>query len=186
MSLKLSDVVEEMKALLQSSAQGRPEVLSEKIMEMAGDFLVKALVRNPEKGAIAILMLVPAEEMLTFAFPRHLAQGNSVPVDEESFAGRVMLRGQVLVENRVPHEPHKEFFERIPDERGTVRSIQKMVAAPLVFEDRAIGVVEVSRTGATPAEAGPDFTPRDGENLGKCCRAFAPFIAKTWSPGRSW
>lgn len=185
MSLKLLDVVEEMKKLLQSAAGGPTDTVSERILEMAGDFLVKALVRDPEKGAVAILMLVPADEQLTFAFPRHLARGNTLPVDEDSFAGRVVLRGQVLVENRVPQEPHKDFFERIPDERGTVRSIQKMVAAPLVVDGRAIGVVEVSRTGATPAEAGPDFTPRDGENLGKCCRAFAPFIARTWTPARS-
>lgn len=186
MALKLADVVEEMKKLLQSHGDARSEILSQRILDMAGDFLLKALVGDPEKGAVAILMVVPADEQLTFVFPRHLARGNTIPLDQDSFAGRVVLRGEVLVENRVPNEPHKEYFERIPDERGSVRSIQKMVAAPLVVDGRAIGVVEVSRTGTTAAEAGSDFTPRDGENLRKCCHVFAPFISRTWTPARGW
>jgi hypothetical protein len=186
MALKLADVAEEMKKLLQAAGESRSEILSQRILDMAGDFLLRALVRDPEKGAVAILMVMPADEQMTFVFPRYLARGNTLPLDQESFAGRVVLRGEVLVENRVPNEPHKEYFERIPDDRGSVRSIQKMIAAPLVADGRAIGVVEVSRTGTTAAEAGPDFTARDGDNLRKCCHVFAPFIARTWTPGRNW
>ncbi len=94
----------------------------------------------------------------------------------------MILAKQVLVENNVPKQPHKEFFERIPDPDGSVRQIQKMVAAPLLnAQSKAFGVIEVSRTGRDLASAGADYSPVDGENLAKCCQAFAPFIARTWT-----
>lgn len=182
MALKLSDVVENMKQVLGASARDAAPGSSEKILELAADFLLRALVRDLDNGRIAILKVLPESEQLAFVHPRHLARGNTLPLDRDSFAGRVAILQQPLLENKVPEEPHKDFFERIPDERGTVRPIQKMIAAPLVLNSEAIGVVEVSRAAATPEAAGPDFTVRDAENLVKCCRAFAPFIAKSWAP----
>ncbi len=181
MALKLADVVENMKRVL---ARDPSRDCSGEIMGLAADFLLKALARDLDKGRIAILKAVPDDERLTFAYPPHLARGNTLPIDRESIAGRVAILRESLAENNVPAEPHKDYFERIPDERGTVQTIQKMIAAPLVVDGEAIGVVEVSRAGPTPEDAGPDFTARDAENLGKCCRAFAPFIAKSWRAGR--
>ena len=186
MAVKLADVVAEMKKLVVAQSPEPPRQQSERILELAADFLLRALARDPENGLVSILKLVPEYNLLTFVYPRHLAHGNTVLVDRESIAGRVVLRREALVENDVPNEPHKDFFERIPDEQGSVRDIQKMIAAPLVTGDgRVIGVVEVSRTGASPAAAGPDFSPRDAKNLGKCCRAFSPFMARIWTPERS-
>jgi len=187
MAVKLADVVEEMKAVIMAGPEYRSWERSDRILGLAAEFLLKALARDEQTGLVAILMLMPEFNQLTFAYPPHLAQGNALPVDQESFAGRVLLRQEVLIENNVPDEPHKDFFERIPDASGKIRPIQKMIAAPLLTSDRAaIGVVEVSRTGSSPAVAGPDFTPRDAENLGKCCKVFAQFIAKTWTRERGY
>jgi hypothetical protein len=183
MAAKLSEVVEQMKGVLQEPLD--PEKRAAKVLEMASEFLVRALARDPERGRIAVLMVVPDRQQLTFAYPEHLARGNVIPMDRESFAGKVVLGKRTLIENNVPEEPHKDFFERIPDPRGSggAQPIQKMIAAPLLGrEGDAIGVVEVSRIGRTAAEAGKDFTATDGQNLEKCCRAFSPFIARVWSP----
>ncbi len=182
MALRLADAVEAMKGVIAAPKGNRPRQRCGKVMALAADFLVKALARDEERGIVAILMLMPENDQLTFAYPTHLARGNTLPVDRDSIAGRVVLSKQPVVENDVPNEPHKGFFERIPDQEGSVRPIQKMIAAPFVSAGgEVIGVVEISRTGSTPAAAGPDFSPQDGDNLGKCCRAFAPFIARTWT-----
>lgn len=180
MAMKLADVVEEMKRAVQGgAATGRYE----KILELAADFLVPALVKDtPPQGQAAFLMVRPEHEQLTFTFPRHLANGNVLPIDRESFAGRVVLQKEVLIENNAAKEVHKDVFERIPGPSGAARTIQKMLAAPILGEQgEVIGVVEISRTGATGAEAGLDFSAQDGENLRKSCRIFAPFIAHTWA-----
>jgi hypothetical protein len=180
MAATLREVISEMKTILRSEAS--PAARRDRILELVAGFLVKALARDEDRGQVAVLMAIPEARQLTFAYPPHLARGNVLPIDRDSFAGRVVLEKRPLVENQVPDEPHKDFFERIPARGREVRPIQKMIAAPLLGGDgEAIGVIEVSRTGASPSEAGADFTPVDARNLEKCCRAFAPFVARTWT-----
>lgn len=185
--MKLADVIEAMKAVMTASGQGQELQRSRQVLELAGGFLVRALARSEERGQVAILMLDPELGQLVFAYPQHLARGNFVPVDRNSIAGRVMLDAQVVLQNNLPNEPHRDFFERIPSPEGKPRPIQKMVAAPLLGQDgKPIGVVEVSRTGANLAEAGEDFTAQDGDNLLKTCRVFAPWLARTWVREKSY
>lgn len=186
MAVRLADVIEQMKAAVGEASRG-PWERSQKVLGLAADFMVAAIARDVERGQVGILMRIPDAPMLTFAFPPHLAEGNTLPLDQNSVAGRVFLNRAVAVENQLKREAHKDFFERIPNERGAVRPIQKMVAAPIAGTDgEPIGVAEVSRVGESLAAAGPDFTPQDAENLLKTCRAFAPFIARTWTRDRGW
>lgn len=186
MAVRLVDTIEQMKAVVADGARS-PWQRSEKVLELAASFMVAAIARDPERGQVGILMRIPDAPMLTFAYPSHLSEGNTLPLDQNSVAGRVFLGRTVAIENQLKRESHKDFFERIPNERGAVRPIQKMVAAPILVSDgEAIGVAEVSRTGSTLATAGPDFTPQDAENLLKTCRAFAPFVARTWTRDRGW
>ena len=181
MAVMIKDVVAEMKAILAAGDRLQPWQQSQKILELAGGFLVEALA-GKGRGQTAILMADRDRSHLTFAYPEHLARGNVLPIDQNSFAGQVVLKRSVLLENSVPEEPHKDFFERIPDPTGEVRAIQKMIAAPLLdAEGEVIGVVEVSRTGRESAGPDASFTSKDAENLEKSCRVFAPFIARTWT-----
>ena len=187
MAAKLKDVVEEMKAVIAAGDRISSQDRSSKILRLAGEFLAAALGGESRNGQTAILMVDEDATHLTFAYPEHLARGNVLPIDQSSFAGQVVLKKSVLLENSVPQEPHKDFFERIPDSSGTIRPIQKMIASPLFGKDReVIGVVEVSRAGRESAGAEANFTPRDVENLEKSCRVFAPLIARTWTRERGW
>lgn len=179
MAVRLRDVVEQMKTALGS--ESTPERQCDRILDLLAGFLVSALARDADRGQVAVLMVIPGQHQLTFAYPPHLSRGNVLPVDRDSFAGRVVLGKRGLIENQVPDEPHKDFFERIPARGREVRPIQKMIAAPMLdAEGEPFGVIEVSRTGSTPASAGADFTAVDAKNLEQCCRAFAPFVARTW------
>ena len=174
---KLRDVIETMKGILASPTQV-PEIQFSKILDCASDFLCQAL--GKENGQSAVLMLTPEASRLAFVYPAHLAGGNSIPLSRDSFAGRVVLDQRPLLENKVSEEPHKDVFERIPGPSGQTRQIQKMIAAPIYDgSGKAVGVVEVSRTGESAASS-MDFKPVDLQNLEKCCRAFAPFIIRSW------
>lgn len=187
MAVKLKDIVEEMKAVIASGNGLSSRQKSDRILDLAGNFLVAALAGEDHNGQTAILMVDEDLSHLRFVYPEHLAGGNVLPIDNKSFAGQVVLKKAVFMENAVPKEPHKDFFERIPDPAGNVYSIQKMIAAPLLGrEQEVIGVVEVSRAGQESAGADANFTSRDVQNLEKSCRVFAPFIAHTWTRERGW
>ncbi len=185
MSVSIKDVLAEMKTVIAAGDTYQPRQRSRKILELAADFLVTALAGEARKGQAAILMVDPDLGHLTFAYPEHLAGGNTLPIDRESFAGQVVLQQSVLLRNNVPAEPHKDFFERVRDSNGEVRPIQKMIASPLFSRGGEVaGVVEVSRTGRESASSGANFTQRDAANLEKSCRVFAPFIVRTWTRNR--
>lgn len=187
MAVKLKDVVEEIKAVIAAGDRYPPQERSKKVLGLAGDFLSEALGGRSRNGQTAILMVDSDGSHLSFAFPEHLARGNVLPIDQKSFAGKVVLKKAVLLENSVPEEPHKDFFERIPDPAGQVRAIQKMIASPIFGRDGSvIGVVEVSRSGSESAGREANFTSRDADNLAKSCRVFAPYIAQTWTRERGW
>ncbi len=185
MAVRLKDVVAEMNRVIAAGDGRAPRARSSKILELAADFLAVALAGEAGKGQAAILMVDPDLEHLTFAYPEHLADGNSLPIDRDSFAGQVVLRKTVLLRNNVPAEPHRDIFERIRDADGEVRPIQKMIASPLFGRGgEVLGVVEVSRTGRESAGSEANFTQKDVANLEKSCRVFAPFIARTWTRNR--
>ncbi len=187
MAIRLKDVVAEMNAVITAGDRYDPQARSGRILCLAGDFLAAALAGEARHGQAAVLMVDPDLEHLAFAYPEHLARGNTLPIDRNSFAGQVVLERAVLLQNNVPDEPHKDFFERIPDASGEVRPIQKMIASPIFGRDGAvIGVVEVSRTGSDNSGPQANFTPQDVKNLEKSCRVFAPFIAQTWVRERGW
>lgn len=181
MSLKIADVMQEMKAIVAN--QQRPALHRfHDILALAAGFLRPALGRTGDKSTAAVLMLDAESQRFSFAYPRHLASGNYLPSDPDSIAGRVVKQKRGLVFNKVSEEPHKDFFERIPDDQGSVRPIQKMIAAPLLDkEGNVFGVVEVNRTGQDPQDAGADYSPADADNLEKCCKAFAPFVLHSWT-----
>ena len=186
MAVRIRDVIEEMKRVV-AAGDYEPRAKSNKILQLAAEFLATALAGESRNGQTAILMVDPELEHLTFAYPEHLARGNTLPVDRNSFAGQVVLQKAVLLQNNVPDEPHKDFFERIPDPRGEVRPIQKMIASPLFDRGgQVFGVIEVSRTGRESADQQANFTTQDVKNLEKSCRVFGPFIAQTWVRERGW
>ena len=181
--LKLVDVVEKMKTILVSAEASLESRLQNCLFE-AAEFTRLGIGRTGPKSTGAVLMVEPDDQgsHLEFLYPTHLANGNFMPVDNDSIAGRVVLANISLIINDVPAQSHRNIYELIPDPDGQVRVIQKMIASPLLDgEGQTFGVFEVNRTGSDSADAGPDFTLQDVSNLEACCKAFAPYIHKIWS-----
>lgn len=130
---------------------------------------------------VAILFVSPDGAMLTFAFPPELAAGgsNTFPVSVPSLAGRAVAEGVSICSNQAPEEQHLGFYERVAVQGIRPLPIQKMLAAPLTGPGGEVrGVVEVSRRGGDPAEAGPDFGPEDAPRLERLAALAAAALAR--------
>ena len=83
--------------------------------------------------------------------------------------------GEVI--NNVPMVKHVTFFESIKP-RDKPAPIQKMVTVPLLVRQQPVGVVQISRKGNSPAEAGPDFTAQDQKRAQEIFSVIAPLLAE--------
>jgi hypothetical protein len=50
------------------------------------------------------------------------------------------------------------------------------MSAPIIADGRVVGVVQISRKGRTPADAGPDFTRKDLRELVSITDVLGRFI----------
>jgi hypothetical protein len=57
-----------------------------------------------------------------------------------------------------------------------VEAIQKMISAPILLDGKVIGVIQVSRKGANPHSAGPDFTADDLGKILALCKPLGKFL----------
>jgi len=127
---------------------------------------------------VAILGVTPDERFLQFLAPENLRTIGQVPLSSaRSLAARTLREKRPELINHFSVVPHASVFEAVPiadDKPG--QAIQKIMSAPIVLGARAIGVIQVSRKGKNTAEAGPDFTPPQLQELKIIADALAPCI----------
>ena len=144
--------------------------------------IVVATVRKTfslKPDEIAVLLLSKDGDTLRFAYPPELAAGgsNAFPVRFPSVAGRVVVSGESLLSNQVQQEQHLAFYERVPVQGVAPTAIQKLLAVPLRGPASVLlGVLEVSRRGKTPSDAGPDFLPEELLQLERLAAAAAAVL----------
>ena len=74
--------------------------------------------------------------------------------------------------------PHSSVFEAVPISDGQPgEAIQKIMSAPLVFERKIVGVIQISRKANSAPEAGSDFTHQQSRELKAIAEALAPCIS---------
>lgn len=151
-----------------------------RLLHLCADALAREIGGNSLR--VAILRLVGGQEFV-FAHPPELCGGNRFPA-RPSLAGRVLSQG-ALVENSVPERAHFSLYERIPQRDGEPRLIQKMIALPVPGASGPIGAVQVSRCGATPDEAGPDFVQDDVARATAALAPYAPLLERIWKEDAS-
>jgi hypothetical protein len=173
----------ELKTRLQA-ALGLPEERRRgEVLGAIAATLAQAFGLQPDE--VAILRLDQARSMLGFAFPAVLADGggNAFPLSLQSLAGRVVQSGAGLHENEMRQIPHLAFYERVRAHEREPLPILKIMAAPLKSATGKVeGVVEVSRRGRAPTEAGPDFTPGDLGRLEALTRVASAAILQVLGP----
>jgi hypothetical protein len=126
---------------------------------------------------VAILIMTGDGKHLRFAAPRKFADLGTIPMTKrDSIAVSTLAKKAGEAMNNVPMVKHVSFFESIKL-RDRVAPIQKMITVPILHDDEAVGVAQISRKGENPMEAGADFTAADVKRAEQLFSAVAPYLA---------
>jgi hypothetical protein len=127
---------------------------------------------------VAVLELAVSGKALQFVIPAKLKAVGQIPLSSTTaLAARTARERRSDIVNNFANSRHASVFEGVPLGRSQNEVIHKIMSAPIVQGDKVIGVAQISRKGATPAEAGPDFTPRDLNELQAIGGSLRRFLA---------
>jgi hypothetical protein len=133
--------------------------LLEVIRHLANLFGVK-------EDEVAIMELVASGRTLRFIIPEKLRPVGSIPLSSNTaLAARTVRERRSDIQNNFTTARHATVFEGVPLGRNSGESIQKIISAPILRGNTVIGVAQICRKGASPIDAGPDFTSRDVSEL---------------------
>lgn len=124
-------------------------------------------VRSEE---VAILAVSTRWKHLHFLVPEALKNVGFIPLSSNSaLAAKTAREGRAEIDNNFSAARHSTVFEGVKINGEASACIQKIISAPILFDDKVIGVLQVSRKGANPASAGLDFAAEDlGKVLALC------------------
>ncbi len=120
---------------------------------------------NVRKHEVAVLGL--HNNMLSFVHPKELKNIGVIPLSSTAHASRAAVSKRFEVSNDFTKVRHKSVFEAVKmGEQRDALAIQKIISGPVLSpEKEVIGVIQVSRKGSSPQNAGPDFTHEDLKHL---------------------
>jgi hypothetical protein len=76
-------------------------------------------------------------------------------------------------------ERHLDAFEKIPTQERAGLLIQRLMSVPVWGgPGNPIGVLQVSRKGVSPEEAGPEFTPEQLAALAAVGQQVGPYLLR--------
>jgi hypothetical protein len=157
------------------AAKGAP---SKALLEEGAEVLARAAAEavGVKAEEVALLLLTSTGATLKFCWPPALRQSaGAIPSDHKTaFASEVLRTLKGKVDNRLSESKHLRFFENVKGMETSGLPIQKMLALPLVHGGKPAGVLEVSRKGKSPEEAGPNFTQEEAQKLVALCRTLLP------------
>ena len=146
---------------LEAETATRPSVTVEAICSKFADCFQ---VRLTEIGLLRLEALA-----LRFIFPRELVHAGAIPLNSTAVAARTARSRRAELFNEFVGIPHWNLFERIrlhQTEKDAPTVIHKLMSAPIVAKNGAVvGVIQISRKGATNRSAGPDFKHEDLQRL---------------------
>lgn len=136
---------------------------SEVSLALVAEKIAKTL--GVRKDEVAILAVSTRWKHLHFIVPEALKNVGFIPLSSNSaLAARTARDSRPEIDNNFATARHATVFEGVKITAESAEAIQKMISAPILFDGKVIGVIQVSRKGPNPAGAGPDFT---ADELGK-------------------
>jgi signal transduction protein with GAF and PtsI domain len=166
MSTTLS-LVSEMERIAKVLGVGKGDSSEVSLVSVAQKIAKNLGVRNDE---VAILAVSSRWRHLHFLVPEALKKVGFIPLSSNSaLAARTARDSRPEIENNFSAARHATVFEGVKITGEAAEAIQKMISAPILMDGKVIGVIQVSRKGANPTNAGPDFTADDlGKILAFC------------------
>lgn len=149
------------------AAQPSLSAIAEKIAKVIG-------VRNEE---VAVLAVSKRWKHLHFLVPEALKSVGFIPLSSNSaLAAKTVRESRPEIDNNFSAARHAVVFENIKLTGENLDPIQKIISAPILFDSRVVGVIQISRKGATAAAAGRDFTAEHLGNLLALCKPLGRFV----------
>ena len=173
MSTSLVSELERLADALESdgtvSAEMSLAVIAEKI---AKELRVKA-------DEVAILAVSQRWRHLHFLVPHVLKNVGFIPLTSNSaLAARTARDSRPEINNNFSAVRHATVFEGVKAGTTTGESIQKIISAPMLFEGKVVGVIQISRKGGSLVSAGPDFTPEQLGRVLAICKPLGKLVSR--------
>jgi len=164
----------ELEHLLDGLAKESKPVESATLARVA-EHLAKSFGVKPDE--VAILTLTHGGKILKFLIPEKFQAIGTIPLSSATaLAARTAREKRPDVVNNFGTARHASVFEAVPLGRGQGEQIHKIMSAPILVENKVVGVVQISRKGSSPDDAGPDFTQQDLRELISSTGALGRFI----------
>ena len=172
MSTSLVSELERLADALKSDGAGAVErslpAVAEKI---ARELRVKA-------DEVALLAVSHRRRHLYFLVPHVLKNVGFIPLTSNSaLAARTARDSRPEINNNFSAVRHAAVFEGVKTATATGESIQKIISAPILSEEKVVGVMQVSRKGASLVSAGPDFTPEELGRVLAICKPLGKLVS---------
>jgi GAF domain len=120
---------------------------------------------------VAILAVSEKWRHLYFLVPQALRNVGHIPLSSTSaLAARTVRDSRPDLVNNFSTVRHASVFEGVQAESLNAAAIQRIISAPILADGKVIGVIQISRKGATVAQAGPEFTAEDLGKLLAICK----------------
>ena len=150
-----------------SSAQVSLPLIAERIAKALG-------VKMDE---VAILGVSHRWRHLYFLVPQALKNVGFIPLSSTSaLAARTVRDSRAEMDNNFCAARHATVFEGVKASTTSGGVIQKIMSAPILCDDKVVGVIQISRKGDTAASAGPDFTTEELTSVLAVCRPLGKLL----------
>jgi hypothetical protein len=126
---------------------------------------------------VAILGVSTRWRHLHFLVPQALKNVGFIPMSSTSaLAARTARESRPEITNNFSTVRHATVFEGVKAATTTGESIQKIISAPILCDGKVVGVMQISRKGATATEAGADFSSEDLGKVLALCRPLGKLV----------
>lgn len=171
MSTSLVTELERLAEALDVEGAGQVEIplgaMAEKIAKSLG----------VQADEVAVLGVSTRWRHLHFLLPQALKNVGFIPMSSTSaLAARTARESRPEINNNFSAVRHATVFEGVKTPTSTGASIQKIISAPILCEGKVVGVMQISRKGGTPTEAGADFTAEDLGKVLALCRPLGKLV----------
>jgi hypothetical protein len=165
--------------LLANALERDEASLKEVSLETLAEKIAKELrVKSDE---VAILGVSNRWRHLHFLVPAALKNVGFIPLTSNSaLAAKTVRDSRPEINNEFAKMRHATVFEGVKAATTTGESIQKIVSAPILYEGKVVGVIQVSRKGENTAAAGADFSADDLGKVLALCRPLGKLV-KHWA-----
>ncbi len=127
---------------------------------------------------VAIMAVSLRWKQLYFLAPAELKNVGFVPLSSNSaLAARTARDNKAEIVNNFAAVRHASVFEGVKIGAESGEAIQKIISAPIQSEGRVVGIMQVSRKGASAMSAGPDFTADELAKIVALCKPLGKLLA---------